>query len=78
MLGVAGGMSVLECSECSGFNVALMFGVVGAGVGAAIGAGIDAARHDRSTAWTRGPLRRVAIAPVFGKRARALIALVRL
>jgi hypothetical protein len=75
--GVLTGDAIVECSECAGFNVALTFGVLGAGAGAAIGAGIDAARHDRTTSWTPGRSRRVAVAPVIGKRARALIASVR-
>jgi hypothetical protein len=77
ILGALGGVARLECSECAGFNVPLTFGVLGAGAGAAIGAGIDAACHDRSTAWASGRLRRVAVAPVFDKRARALVAFVR-
>ena len=75
--GVLTGEAIVECSECAGFNVPLTFGVVGAGAGAAIGAGIDAALHDRSMSPQPVRLRRVAVAPVFGRRARALIALVR-
>jgi hypothetical protein len=76
LLGALGGAAVLECSECSGFNVPLTFGVLGAGAGAAIGAGIDAARHNRSTAWTAPRGRRVAVAPVLHERTRALVAFV--
>jgi len=76
ILGALGGVAFLGCSECSGFNVPLTFGVLGAGAGAAIGAGIDAARHDRSTAWSTPRLRRVGVAPVLRARTRALVAFV--
>ena len=49
LVGALVGSAVFECSECSGFNVPLTFGVLGAGAGAGIGAGLDAWRQTRST-----------------------------
>jgi len=76
ILGALSGVALLDCSECAGFNVPLTFGVLGAGAGAAIGAGIDAARHNRSTAWPARRLRRVAVAVVLSERARTIVAVV--
>jgi len=76
--GAVAGTAIVECSECAGFNVPLTFGVVGAGIGAAIGAGIDALHHDHSIV-TGSPTRtrRVNLFPLVGKRAQALAASVR-
>ncbi len=35
LVGIAGSPLISDCSECSGFNVPLTFGVLGAGVGPA-------------------------------------------
>ena len=77
ILGVLGGAAIVECSECAGFNVPVTFGALGAGVGAGIGAAVDAARHDRSASWSGGHPRRVVVAPAIGRRASAVIAVVR-
>ena len=74
--GALGGTMAIECSECAGFNVPLTFGVLGAAAGAGIGAAIDGLRQARpTTAADRRP--RVTIAPVVGRKGRALIASVR-
>jgi hypothetical protein len=71
------GAVIVECSECAGFNVRLTFGVVGAGAGAAIGAGIDARVHQRSRVWAPPPRRRVRIAPVAGRKVTGVFASIR-
>ena len=72
LVGIAGSPLISDCSECAGFNVPLTFGVLGAGIGAAVGAGIDAMRN------TNAPHRpHVQLAPVLSKDARGLLALIR-
>ncbi len=72
LVGAAGSPVISDCSECSGFNVPLTFGVLGAGIGAAVGAGIDALRN------TNAPHRpHVQLAPVLSKDTRGLLALIR-
>jgi hypothetical protein len=75
--GALGGVAIVECSECAGFNVPLTFGVLGAGVGAGIGAAVDAARHQQSASPGRARPHRVVVAPAIGPRVRAVIAVVR-
>jgi MFS family permease len=72
------GSTLLDCSECSGFNVPLTFGVLGAGVGAGIGAGIDAL-HQRGPTVAAPPRgrRRVTVSPVLGKSVHAVVASIR-
>ena len=53
LVGTLVSFAVSDCSECSGFNVPLTFGVLGAGAGAGIGAGIDA-WHQKCTDHRRG------------------------
>jgi hypothetical protein len=72
LVGVAGSPLISDCSECAGFNVPLTFGVLGAGVGAAVGAGFDALRHTKAPHPPR-----VQLAPVLSKDARGLLALIR-
>jgi len=76
-VGSFAGSAAFECHECTGFNVPLTFGVIGAGAGAAIGAGLDALRHDRSRVPATTDKRRLTIAPVLGKDVQAMIAFVR-
>jgi hypothetical protein len=76
LIGAFAGDAAFECSECTGFNVPLTFGVIGAGAGAAIGAGFDALRHDRTRVPTTNH-RRLTIAPVIGKDVKAMVAFVR-
>jgi hypothetical protein len=72
LVGIAGSPLISDCSECAGFNVPLTFGVLGAGIGAAVGAGIDAMRN------TNAPHRpHVQLAPVLSKDTRGLLALIR-
>ena len=72
LVGAAGSPVISDCSECSGFNVPLTFGVLGAGIGAAVGAGIDALRS------TNAPHRpHVQLSPLLTKDARGLLALIR-
>ena len=72
LVGIAGSPLISDCSECAGFNVPLTFGVLGASVGAAVGAGIDAMRN------TNAPHRpHVQLAPVFSKNAHGLLAFIR-
>lgn len=79
VLGAFVGNAILDCSECSGFNVPLTFGVLGAGVGAGIGAGVDALRHAHSTI-TSPPhrTRRVRLSPLLTKKVRGMVAWIRL
>jgi hypothetical protein len=77
VLGALGGVAVIECSECAGFNVPLTFGVIGAGVGAGIGAGIDALRHQRSPTSRVSRPRRVTVAPIVGRHLRAVVGSIR-
>ena len=78
LVGALVGSAVFECSECSGFNVPLTFGVLGAGAGAGIGAGLDAWRQTRSTV-TIAPNknRRFMVSPVLGKDVKGIVALIR-
>ena len=72
LVGIAGSPLISDCSECSGFNVPLTFGVLGAGIGAGVGAGIDALRN------TKAPHRpHLQIAPVVSKDTRGLLAWIR-
>ena len=72
LVGVAGSPLISDCSECSGFNVPLTFGVLGAGIGAGVGAGIDALRNSKA------PHRpHVQLAPVVSKDTRGLLAWIR-
>jgi hypothetical protein len=78
LVGALAGSAVFDCSECSGFNVPLTFGVLGAGAGAGIGAGIDAWRQTRSTvriAPNRN--RRFMVSPVLGKDVQGMVASIR-
>ena len=77
LIGAFVGDAAFECSECTGFNVPLTFGVIGAGAGAVIGAGFDALRHDRTRVPTTTHHRRLTIAPVIGKDMKAMAAFVR-
>lgn len=78
LVGTLVSFAVSDCSECSGFNVPLTFGVLGAGAGAGIGAGIDAWRQTRSTV-TIAPnkSRRLKVSPVLGKDVQGLVATIR-
>ncbi len=78
LVGALVGSAVFECSECSGFNVPLTFGVLGAGAGAGIGAGLDAWRQTRSTV-TIAPdkNRRFMVSPVLGKDVKGMVASIR-
>ena len=72
LVGIAGSPLISDCSECSGFNVPLTFGVLGAGIGAGVGAGIDAMRNSNA------PHRpRVQLSPVLSKDTRGLLAWIR-
>jgi hypothetical protein len=74
LVGTLVSFAVSDCSECSGFNVPLTFGVLGAGAGAGIGAGIDAWHQKRTVpAGTR----RLTVAPVLGKDVQAIVATIR-
>ena len=78
LVGAFAGSGAIECHECAGFNVPLTFGVVGAGAGAAIGAGVDALRHSGSKAQV--PVRRkpaVNVTPVIGKNLQAMVGSIR-
>ena len=78
VLGALGGVALIECTECAGFNVPLTFGVLGAGVGAGIGAGIDALHHQRSPmSRVYRSSRRVTVAPIVGRQLRAVVGSVR-
>ena len=77
LIGAFAGDAAFECSECTGFNVPLTFGVIGAGAGAAIGAGFDALRHERTRIPTTKANHRLTIAPVIGKDVKAMVAFVR-
>jgi len=77
LIGAFAGDAAFECSECTGFNVPLTFGVIGAGAGAAIGAGFDALLHDRTRVPTTKDNRRLTIAPVIGKDVKAMVAFLR-
>jgi hypothetical protein len=71
LLGSVAGITLLDCSECAGFNVPLTFGVLGAGVGAGLGAGIDAL-HSRS--GFAPPPRNIQVSPLITRQARGLVA----
>lgn len=72
LVGIAGSPLISDCSECSGFNVPLTFGVLGAGIGAGVGAGIDALRNSKA------PHRpHVQVSPVVSKDTRGLLAWIR-
>jgi hypothetical protein len=79
VLGGFAGSAALQCSECSGFNVPLTFGAIGAGAGAAIGAGIDALRHARTRVPGPGARertehrRKLTLSPVLGKDVQAVV-----
>lgn len=77
LIGAFVGDAAFECQECTGFNVPLTFGVIGAGAGAAIGAGFDALRHERARTPTIKDNRRLTIAPVIGKDVKAMVAFLR-
>jgi hypothetical protein len=67
--------AVSDCSECSGFNVPLTFGVLGAGAGAGIGAGIDAWRQTRTTVRIApNATGRLIVSPVLGKDVKGIVA----
>ena len=72
MLGSFGSFAIMDCSECAGFNVPLTFGVIGAGAGIAIGAGLDAL-HSKKGVMTERP-RRVQVSPVIARDKRGVIA----
>jgi uncharacterized protein YcfJ len=78
LVGTLVSFAVSDCSECSGFNVPLTFGVLGAGAGAGIGAGIDAWRQNRSPV-TIAPKKagRLTVSPVLGKDVRGVVASIR-
>ena len=71
LVGTLVSFAVSDCSECSGFNVPLTFGVLGAGAGAGIGAGIDAWHQKRDI--PAGSRRRTA-SPVSSKDLRGILA----
>jgi uncharacterized protein YcfJ len=72
------GSATIECSECAGFNVPLTFGVIGAGAGTVIGAGIDARLHQRSPIPNpSGRGGRVHISPVVGRTVKGVVASIR-
>jgi hypothetical protein len=73
--GAVSGTAIADCSECAGFNVPLTFGVLGAGIGAALGAGIDALHETRGNPL--GPTRHVRLSPVLGEEKRGLMAWIR-
>jgi hypothetical protein len=75
MVGSFGSFAISDCSECSGFNVPLTFGVVGAGIGIGIGAGLDALHSKRGASLQRHP--RVQLSPLVAKEKRGLMAWVR-
>ena len=77
LVGAFVGDAAFECSECTGFNVPLTFGVIGAGAGVAIGAGFDALRHERTRVPNPKDNRRLTIAPVIGKDVKAMVAFLR-
>jgi hypothetical protein len=77
LIGAFAGDAAFECSECTGFNVPLTFGVIGAGAGAAIGAGVDALLHERTRIPSTKDNRRLTIAPVIGRDVKAVVAFVR-
>ena len=77
LIGAFAGDAAFECPECTGFNVPLTFGVIGAGAGAATGAGFDALRHERTRIPTTKDNRRLTVAPVIGKNVKAMMAHVR-
>jgi hypothetical protein len=77
VLGAFVGLGISDCNECSGFNVPLTYGILGAGVGAGIGAGIDALLARTPPAvWAR-KARRVDVSPLLGTRVRGVVGLVR-
>jgi hypothetical protein len=67
--------AIVECSECAGFNAPLTFGVLGAGAGAALGAGIDALHSQRAAPPYHSS--RVRLTPLMSHRARGLVAWIR-
>jgi hypothetical protein len=72
LAGAVSGTAIVDCSECSGFNVPLTFGVLGAAIGAGLGAGIDA-WHNQGAAPVQGT-RHVQLAPLVAKEKRGLAA----
>jgi hypothetical protein len=74
LTGAVGSRAISDCSECSGFNVPLTFGVLGAGIGAGLGAGLDALHTQSATHFSRG---RVRLSPVLGKGRRGVMAWIR-
>ena len=72
MQGSFGSFAIADCSECAGLNVPLTFGVIGAGAGIAIGAGLDAL-HSKKGVMTERP-RRVQVSPVIARDKRGVIA----
>ena len=78
LVGTLISFAVSDCSECSGFNVPLTFGVLGAGAGAGIGAGIDAWRQTRSTVRIApNATGRLTVSPVLGKDVKGIVATIR-
>ena len=78
LVGTLVSFAVSDCSECSGFNVPLTFGVLGAGAGAGIGAGIDAWRETRSTVrLAPNTIGRLTVSPVLGKDVKGIVATIR-
>jgi hypothetical protein len=72
--GVLSSQAIVECSECAGFNASLTFGVLGAGAGAALGAGLDALHSRRASPYQPARLR---VMPVLSHHSRGLLARVR-
>ena len=72
IIGAAGSLAISDCSECSGFNVPLTFGVLGAGAGAGIGAVIDALHGKGAASPQRQPGLR--LSPLIGNERRGMMA----
>ena len=75
ILGTFGGLTIIDCTECAGFNVPLTFGVLGAGAGAGIGVAIDALHSKGAASPQRQP--HVRVSPLVGKEKRGLMAWIR-
>jgi hypothetical protein len=78
ILGALGGLAISDCNECSGFNVPLTFGVLGAAAGAGLGAGFDALRSQGLRAGVSSHrVRRMALSPVVRGHRRAVVGHIR-
>jgi hypothetical protein len=79
MVGVAVGISQDDrCRGCAGFNMPLTYGVVSAGIGAAIGAGVDALFYRRGgDPVRRSSERRTRLFPWLSKEARGIAGSIR-